>query len=802
MKKFASFVHTGGVAVFLLGTFSLRAVPGDEHWDPQFNWPGTTNNIMGIGISGGKIFAGGQMNAGMLTNAPLEVWDGLQWSTMGAFSGNPAVIYDIAVAGGALYVGGVFTSVNGAAITGLAGWNGASWNSVGFSGIAYGLAVDGNNLYVAGAFTNADISGIMMTNIGYWDGSAWHALGSGLGTPGNATVRAVTIKNGLVYAGGSFTNSGSQLITNLAVWNGSSWSAVGGGVNSTVYTLMFNGSDLYVGGSFTQAGSTLATNIAKWDGANWSAVGNGLTGAAGSLVQSLAVFNGSVCAAGAFTNAGGLKVANFAVWNGSSWSAAGGGIGGSGYRVIAYGTNVYVGGNFLTAGNKLMGGITSFDGANWNPIGTAGQLNGISSTARALAGDGTNLYAGGASLNLMGQTNANMIARFDGTNWFPLSSGISGSSVVSGPISSTILTLVVSNNYVYAGGYFTNAGGVPVTNIACWNGTNWSALGNPGGVVAAMLVRTDGVYAAGAPFYNASLFNTPFFNRWDRTNWNGVPVNFPPMTDWEISISSFIGMDALACIGTNIFIGGYFFLGEYTNTPPLGFVGCNNIMRFDGNYGWVMGTGLSSNVTAMTVVGTNLYVTGLFTNAGGVMASRIAMWNGSYWTNVGSGLIGSGAINALACLGGNLYVAGTFTNMGGTPANRIAKWDGTNWTALGNGITYPGLNAASVISLGVSGNNLFASGAFQMAGDKPSFSIARWNEQTNFDTPQLRPLFVTNGLFRMRLFGIGGVTNLVQATTNFAGWTPILTNSTGIYDFTDPNSAVYRFRFYRALLGP
>ena len=608
-------------------------------------------------------------------------------------------------------------------------------------------------------------------------------------------------QSGLVYAGGYFTNSGSQLITNLAVWNGSGWSAVGGGVNSIVYALAFNGNDLYVGGSFTQAGSTPATNIVKWDGANWSAVGGGLTSIAGSQVLSLAVFNGSVCAAGSFTNAGGLKVANFAVWNGASWSAANGGISATGYRVINNGTNVYVGGIFLLAGNKLMNSIAAWDGANWSPIGTVGQINGIAITARTLAGDGTNLFAGGGSLSWMGQTNANMIARFDGTNWFPLSTGISGSSVISGPISTTILTLTVTNNYVYAGGCFTNAGGVPVTNIASWNGTSWSALGNPGGVVASILVRPDGVYAAGAPFFNVSYYNSPFFSRWDGSSWQGVAINFPPYTDWETSISPNLGMAALACIGTNIFIGGYFYLGEYTN-PPSGYVGCNNIMRFDGTYGWVMGTGLSSNVTTMAVISTNLFVAGQFTNAGGVMASKIARWNGSYWTNLGSGLVGSGVINALATMGGNLYAAGTFTNMGGTPANRIAKWDGANWTALGNGVTYPGSSSASISGLGVSGNNLFASGDFRMAGDKASFNIARWNEQANFDTPQISPLSMTGSLFRMRLFGIEGLTNLIQATTNFSSWTPVLTNSAGIYDFTDPNSSNYPFRFYRATLGP
>jgi hypothetical protein len=140
--------------------------------------------------------------------------------------------------------------------------------------------------------------------------------------------------------------------------------------------------------------------------------------------------------------------------------------------------------------------------------------------------------------------------------------------------------------------------------------------------------------------------------------------------------------------------------------------------------------------------------------------------------------------------------------MGGTPANHIAKWDGTNWSALGNGTTIPGASSGSVTAIAGSAPDLYAGGNFRMAGDKASFNLARWNGQKNFDTPQIRSLFVTNGQFRMRLSGIAGLTNIIQASTNFSTWTPILTNSTGIYDFTDPNSANYPFRFYRGLLGP
>ena len=802
MKKALAFICLG-FAILLL-PLTTRAASGDEHWDPQFNWPGTTNVILAIASSGGKIYAGGYMVAIFPTNAPLMMWDGAQWSVIGSFTygnSNPT-INDMATVNGTLYVAGTFTNVNGVAIKGLAKWDGNSWSGTGLSGSVAGLAVDGNNLYAAGAFTNLDTGGLMMTNVGYFDGSAWHALGSGVGTPGNGFARAVAVKSGLVYAAGYFTNCGSLAITNIAVWNGSTWSGLGSGISSLiVYSLAINGSDLYAGGVFTQAGSTSANNIARWDGANWWPLGSGLTGSS-AAVYNLAVFNGSLCAGGSFTNAGGSSAANFATWNGSSWSSANGGVSATAYRIVNNGSNVYVGGNFLLASNRLMNGIATWDGMNWNPIGTTGQMNGVYAVSRGLVGDGTNLYAAGPSLNWAGQTNLNLIGRFDGTNWIPLGTGITGSGVISGPIGTQVITLAMTNNNLYAGGYFTNAGGVAATDIALWNGSTWSGMGNPGGAVASILVRTDGVYVAGAPFYSTTYFGSPFFEHWDGANWNGVPINYPPNTDTGFYFADpNFGMAALASIGTNIFIGGHFSVGEYANFPS-GYTNCNNIMRFDGNYGWIMGSGLNSNVTSMAVIGPNLYVAGMFTNAGGQAASKIAMWSGSYWTNLSSGVVGSGVINSLATAGGNLYAGGSFTNMGGVPASRIAKWDGTNWTALGSGITFPGSSSATVNGLGISGDSLYVGGNFRMAGDKQSFYMARWRGLVNFDVPQLVNPAFANGHFHVRLAGIGGQTNIIQATTNFATWTPVLTNSVGIYDFIDSNSAANPFRFYRAMLGP
>jgi hypothetical protein len=222
-----------------------------------------------------------------------------------------------------------------------------------------------------------------------------------------------------------------------------------------------------------------------------------------------------------------------------------------------------------------------------------------------------------------------------------------------------------------------------------------------------------------------------------------------------------------------------------------------NIMRFDGAYARIVGTGLNSNVVAMTFLGTNLYVAGLFTNAGGLTASHIAMWDGNVWSPVGGGVVGNGTVDTLTTVGTNLYAGGTFTNMGGVPASRIAKWDGNVWSALGSGAS------ATVLTLYSASPNVYAGGTLRAAGGKPSQFLGLWNDGVNFNTPQLsNAVWLGAGQFRARVYGAPGATNVVEASTDFSAWTPVVTNSVGIYDFTDPSAANYPLRFYRARLVP
>ena len=329
----------------------------------------------------GRIYAcGGSVG---VTTAALEVWDGAQWSVLSWFyAPSSAVVYDLAFVGDTLYAAGIFTNVDGVAVTNLARWDGSTWSGVGWNkGTPMALAVDGGNLYVGGTFTN--VAGVAMKNVGQWDGSAWHTLGAGLGDTNSSCLYALAITNGTVYAGGRFTNSGSSVLSsNVARWDGSHWSPLGSGLDSEVLSLAIKGTGLYAGGSF---GAPSATALAKWDGANWSLCHNGFGGGA----QGIGVLGDQVCVAGNFAGmSGGVNVSMFAVWTGTAWAAAGSGLTGSGLRVCSTGTNVLVGGSFLLAGGLLANSLAAWDGVNWSVVGPPGRANGLSSAVTALATDG------------------------------------------------------------------------------------------------------------------------------------------------------------------------------------------------------------------------------------------------------------------------------------------------------------------------------------------------------------------------------------------------------------------------------
>ncbi len=109
-------------------------------------------------------------------------------------------------------------------------------------------------------------------------------------------------------------------------------------------------------------------------------------------------------------------------------------------------------------------------------------------------------------------------------------------------------------------------------------------------------------------------------------------------------------------------------------------------------------------------------------NSKRISAKYIAKWNGTNWDSVGTGM--NNRVNALAVYNGELYAGGAFTLAGGTPANHISKWDGTNWSAL-----VPGTNS-TVTAMAEYNGDLYAGGRFTLAGGVNANHIAKWNNPT------------------------------------------------------------------------
>lgn len=85
------------------------------------------------------------------------------------------------------------------------------------------------------------------------------------------------------------------------------------------------------------------------------------------------------------------------------------------------------------------------------------------------------LIAGG-SFTAAGGGAANCIARWDGSAWAPVGTGLTRFAA-GFPLASVAALAVLPNGDLIAGGSFTAADGVFVNRIARWNGSLWLPLG-------------------------------------------------------------------------------------------------------------------------------------------------------------------------------------------------------------------------------------------------------------------------------------------------------------------------------------
>jgi len=642
------------------GECSVVGCAGEFAWQPGFEQ--APAQYWGAGVyaleafddgRGNALYAGGWFNRaggpGGVTAANIAKWDGLAWTALGSGLNGPVdalAVFDDG-SGPALFAGGRFTTAGGIEANRIAKWDGTDWTPLG-SGMndwVRTLAVfdDGTGpaLYAGGEFTTVD--GVEANRTAKWDGTIWTPLGSGADND-VFTLAVLDLGTGpALYAGGNFTTAGDSPASRVARWDGMTWAAVGSGPEmGFVWGLATvagpEGPELVAGG--LQSGPFC--NLQRWNGASWSVLG-------GCLYD-----EGSYCNACAELLVGCWSIVSLYTpvapgfpelligggsCGGIGWSQDGfvdlsGGLGIPGnppappYPLVfaweafddGSGTKIYAGGPFLTAGGQSAQRMAAWDGDAWFDVGGGVEIEGeielgLNNTASALTvfddGSGPALYAGG-SFTTAGGVEVNRIAKWDGAEWSPLGSGMSGS----------VRTLAVfddgSGPALYAGGYFTSAGGVPTNYIARWDGTVWTPLGI--GMSSSVLTLTAFDDGSGPALYAGGIFITAGgveanrIAKWDGTEWNVLGSGM------SSSVRTLAVFDDGS--GPALYAGGFF--------TSAGGIEVNRIAKWDGTQWSPLGGGMNNLVRTLTAfddgTGPALYAGGGFTIAGGILSGRIAKW--------------------------------------------------------------------------------------------------------------------------------------------------------------------------------
>lgn len=294
---------------------------------------------------------------------------------------------------------------------------------------------------------------------------------------------------------------------------------------------------------------------------------------------------------------------------------------------------------------------------SWGAVspGTNGQVNSI------IEFNGELIAAGSFT------TPGKNIARYNGTKWDTLGSGLND----------TVYALAVYNNKLIAVGSFDTAGGVVCSNIAQWNGTSWAPVGTGTNNTIFAADTVNGALVIGGRFTFAGSDSSSHVAIW-------LDSSFSPM---GVGVND--NVFAFEHVGSALYIGGAFTLSG-TDTAK-------RIVRFDLDSGTYspLGPGMDSgNVYAISRFQGVLYAGGDFRTIEGDTVNRIAIWNDTSWSPIGTGM--NGTVRTFEAFGdGLLVIGGTFSNANGTNANNIVACGGpSSFAPYGGGLggTTPRVN--------------------------------------------------------------------------------------------------------------
>lgn len=306
--------------------------------------------------------------------------------------------------------------------------------------------------------------------------------------------------------------------------------------------------------------------------------------------------------------------------------------------------------------------------------------------------------------NLAGGNDAKCIAKWDGNSWSPLGSGLNHEA----------LGLASYRGELYATGFFDSAGGNAARYIAKWNGSTWQAIGTGFDNIGNTMLVFNDYLIVGGWFTTVNGEIASSIAKWDGSRW----------TSMDIGMSG--PVYSLCIYNGELYAGGEF---AFAGTGI-----CNGIAKWDG-YKWnAVGTGVSGGdktVYSLAVYNGELYAGGSFIKMNNISCYNIAKFNGVEWRPLGSGATGAncnvsmGYVSSLKSFNNELYAAGMFSQMNGVVANKLARYNGLNWCQVEYGVDL------RPRGMEVYDDKLIINGDFYSASGVPANNIVSYNPPKN-----------------------------------------------------------------------
>jgi len=318
-------------------------------------------------------------------------------------------------------------------------------------------------------------------------------------------------------------------------------------------------------------------------------------------------------------------------------------------------------------------------------------------------------YHEGSSLDLYASFPAEFIVKRDPQgNWCEWT-GSAYASLITG-LNGTVYCMVDGpDGKIYAGGTFTNAGGVASANyLARWDPVTeaWEALG------VSYTGATISMILALAFDANGDLYVGGQFENWGGASGDHIvkitglePDGIPTVNTLGTGLQAFCDAIAIAPNGYVYIGGGFTSAGGVANTAYVAF--------WDGT-AWhsASSTVLDDYVTTLAFSPNgSLYIGGVFTNAAHPFLCRLGEESSAYQV-VGRNTDVNAVVHSIAFdAAGHMYIGGAFTNVGGNAnADYVVKRVGSNWESLGTGTNNIVHNVASCYG------KVYVSGSFSTAG--------------------------------------------------------------------------------------